>query len=328
MTDVTHWPLQTLAVVNQKGGCGKTTTAINLAGALVADGRINPVTGKPFRVLVIDTDPQGNSSKTFGVDIRTMPENGDGTIIEILADAKPAIDLAIPVEGRFDGRLSLIPAHQSLSGFAMQAETMVFMAASKGASFEDQQDMRQGMVDRLRESLKSVQDEFDICIFDTPPSLGFTLTAALRASDWFLVPLVCSDHCKDGVRDLMTTVNKIITRGNPRLKLFRALLGIYTNNKILHQQDREFYKAQFGDAFHSSVVTAGVRMEELPAHQKTIFEHAPDTEQAKQFATLADAFVEEVSGFLTLQAERQAKRQAQTTPAPVAELHQRAVGEV
>ncbi len=327
MTEITNWPLQTLSVVNQKGGVGKTATAVNLAGALVADGRINAVTGKPFKVLVIDTDPQGNSSKTFGVDIRTLPDNGDGTIIEILADAKPAIDLAKPVEGRFGGNLSLIPAHQSLSGFAMQAETMVFMAASKGASFEDQQDLRQEMVDRLRESLKSVQDEFDICIFDTPPSLGFTLTAALRASDWFLVPLVASDHCKDGVRDLMSTVSKIIARGNPRLKLFRALMGLYTNQKILHQQDRDFYQAQFADAFHSSVITAGVRMEELPAHQKTIFEHAPETDQAKQFASLADAFIEDVLGFLTLQAERQAKRLAQTAPQPVTEIHQQAVGE-
>ena len=127
MTHETRWPLQTLAVVNQKGGVGKTSSAINLAGDLARKG---------YRVVVVDCDPQGNTSKTFGVDIRTLPSNGDGSVIEVLADAKPAIDLAEPVEGRFDGRLSLIPAHQTLSGFAMQAETMVFMAASKGASLK------------------------------------------------------------------------------------------------------------------------------------------------------------------------------------------------
>ena len=143
-----------------------------------------------------------------------------------------------------------------------------------------------------------------------------------------MIPVTCSDYCKDGVRDLMTTVNKIITRGNPRLKLFRALLGMYDNRKILHQQDREFYKSQFGDAMYSGVITAGVRMEELPTHRLTISEHAPESDQAKQFDALAEEYIGEVNNFLALQAERQAKRQQQTTPQVVSEVHQPAVGEV
>jgi len=298
---------------------GKTTAATNLAAGLAMKG---------YRTCLVDTDPQGNSSKVCGVDIRSLPEDGTGSVIEIFADAKPAIDLVRSADERFEGRLSIIPAHQMLSGFALQAETMVFQAAAKGASFEDQQDMRQGMVDRLRESLKSMVGEFDACVFDTPPTLGFMLTAALRASDWLLVPLTCSDYCKDGVRDLMTTVNKIIARGNPRLKIFRAVLSLYDGRKILHQQDREFYRAQFGEALYSEGITAGVRVEELPTNKLSIFEHAPESDQARQYGALTDEYIKEVNTFLEMMAQRKAKRLQQTTPPPNQESQQHMAGEV
>lgn len=299
---MTHWPLQTIAVCNQKGGVAKTTTTINLAAGLARKG---------YRVCVIDNDAQRNSSSVLGVDIHALPEDGTGTVIEIYAEAKPAIDLAATVEGRFDGHLSIISSHQMISGFGMQAETQVFQAASRGASFEDQQDMRLEMIDRLRESIKTLAGEFDVCIIDTPPALGFMLTAALRASDWLLVPLTCNEHCKDGVRDLMTTVNKVIARGNPRLRLFRALVGMYDSRKVLHRQDLEFYKSQFTDKLHHTPIKHGVNMEELASRKLSIFEHDPSSDQARQFDELADGFIEEVERFLTVQAERQAKREQQ-----------------
>ncbi|MEO0851882.1 MAG: ParA family protein [Cyanobacteria bacterium J06648_11] len=298
---MTTWPLQTIAVANQKGGVGKTTTATNLACGLAHRG---------FRTCLIDNDAQRNASATLGVDTHALPDDGSGTVIEIYADATPASKLAIPVEGRFGGRLSVIPAHSTISGFDMQVETTVLQQAARGASFEDQQDMRQEMVDRLRESLKSLDGEFDAVVVDTPPSLGFMLTAALRAADWLLVPVTCSDFCKNGVRDLMSTVNKITARGNPRLKLFRAVLGMYDARKVLHQQDADFYKAQFGDGLHSTYISQSVRVEELAAHRLSIFEHAPDSEQARQFLDLTDAFIEDVEGLLTTARERQAKREA------------------
>lgn len=314
---MTRWPLQTLAVCNQKGGVGKTTTATNIACGLARKG---------YRVCLIDNDAQRNASSALGVDVQSLPEDGSGTVIEIYSDAAKAIDLVRTVEGRLDGNLSVIPAHQMISGFGMQAETMVFQAAAKGASFEDQQDMRQEMVDRLRESIKTLSGEFDACVIDTPPSLGFMLTAALRASDWLLIPLCCSDFCKDGVRDLMKTVNKVTARGNPRLRLFRAVLGMYDNRKVLHQEDRKWYAQQFGEALHPECISAGVRMEELPAHKLSIFEHAPDSDQARQFGNLTDEYIKEVDAFLEQLAQRKAAREAQLAQQRT-EPRQQAVGE-
>lgn len=314
-----RWPLQTLAVCNQKGGVGKTTTAVNMACGLAQKG---------YRVCLIDNDAQRNSSKALGIDIDALPEDASTTVIEIYADARPAIDLVQEVEGRFDGNLSVIPAHQTINGFAMQAETMVFQLAAKGASFEDQQDMRLEMVERLRESLKSLAGEFDVCVIDTPPSLGFMLTAALRASDWYIVPLICSEYCKDGVRDLMKTVGKVTSRGNPRLRFFKALLGAYDGRKTLHQQDRAFYETQFKEYLYPEPITHGVRMEELPSNKLSIFEHAPESDQAAQFSRFIDAFTAEVDSSIELQAQRQAKRELAAASQPAAaQPTQAAVGE-
>ena len=296
---MTSWPLQTIAVANQKGGVGKTTTAVNLACGLATRGR---------RVCLVDNDAQRNASASLGVDIHALPENGDGTVMEIYADAASAIDLARPVEGRFDGKLSVIPAHDTISGFELAMEASIL--AMRGASFEDQMDKRTEMANRLRESLKSLNGEFDAVVIDTPPSLGFWLTASLRAADWLLVPLVCSDYCKNGVQDLMNTVNKIMARGNPRLRLFRAVLGMFNPRTVLHQEDAAFYKAQFQDGLHPTFITHSVRVQELPSHHLSIFEHDPKSPQAAQFLDLTDAFIQEVENFLEIQRQRAEKRAA------------------
>jgi len=311
-----RWPLQIITCANQKGGVGKTTTSTNLAAGLALAG---------YHVCLVDTDQQRNATKTFGVNIDALLEQDPKTptVLDIYARKLPAIDAVRVIEGKFDGRLSIIPSHRSVGAVFTKLEVgLVHQAQDGGVSFEDQQDLRLEFAERLRESLKSLETRFDVAVIDTPPTLDFILSTALRAADWLVIPLVCAEYAKDGLRDLISTVQKVKERSNPRLKLLRAVVGDYDGRTVLHRDMVGDFKQTFGDKLSPNYITHGVRVEELPSHRLSIFEHAPGSEQAKQFTKLTDEVIGEIEAHLAKQRER-----ARQAPSVETQGAQVAVGE-
>ena len=296
---MTKWPMQVIACAMQKGGVGKTTTSINIAAALAQRG---------LRVCLVDVDGQLNTTRAMNIDFEEHTAAKKKTVLNIYAEALDAIDAVFPVEGRFDGRVSIIPGHKGLTSLFPKLEVgLMNQALEENLSYEDQEDMRREAADRLRESLKSLQGEFDAVVIDTPPALGFLLSTALRATDWLIIPMEPSELAVDGLRDLMMTVNKIKQRANPRLRLFRVLLGKFDGRKVLHRQIQEDLGVSFGDKLSQTAISFGVPVEELHSHKLSIFEHAPESVQAPQFIAIADELIEDVEAFLRRRAERMAE---------------------
>ena len=322
-----RWPLQVVAVSNQKGGVGKTTTAVNLATTLALRGR---------SVCLIDADQQRNASTGLGLNLDEDRFKELPTILDIYSRKSPASDLVyrFPSEDgfaadRFDGRLGLIPGHRGVGTVFTKIEIgLVGQTAdpTQGLSFEDAQEERLAFADRLRESLKSLDGVFDIVIIDTPPALDFILSTALRAANWLIIPLEASEYAKEGLRDLMATVEKV-KRGNPSLKLLRAVMGKYDGRKNIQRDHLEDYQATFGEKMARAVITEGARVEELPTLGLGIYEHAPQSDQARLFNELAKEVEEEIEAYLERQRQR-AKALTQPTLSDSPDSHgQAAVGE-
>ncbi len=332
-----RWPVQTIAVSNQKGGVGKTTTSVNIAATLAERG---------LKVVLIDVDQQRNATKALGVNIDELLEANSSTptVFDIYSRQLPAID-AIHQFGdaddetdadakgvdndtpRFGGNLVVIPGHRGVSTVFTKFEVGLVGRShdpTDGVTFEDSQDLRVEFADRLRESIKSLDGHYDVAVIDTPPALDFVLSSALRAANWLIIPLEANEYAKDGLRDLMGTVAKVKQRANPGLKLLRAVMGKFDSRKKIHQDFLTDYQETFGEKMSKVVVTLGARIEELPSNGLAIFEHAPASDQAKQFNALAEELELEIEAHLKRQRER-AKSKAMATPPETGQ--QLAVGE-
>nr|WP_297177847.1 AAA family ATPase [uncultured Agathobaculum sp.] len=242
-----------IAFANQKGGVGKTTTAINLAAALYERGK---------RMLLCDFDPQGNATSGFGVDPRTLKTSVYDLIVADDPDVKSAI-----VSTKW---VDLIGSNVNLAGAEMDLISM------------------EGRENRLKSVLDRVRDDYDYIFIDCPPSLGLLTLNCLCASDSFLVPLQCEYYALEGLSQLMATVRMVKKSMNRSLELEGVLLTMFDGRTNLSIQVVEEVKKHFPGEVYASVVPRNVRLSEAPSHGKPITDYDRMCRGAEAYLALAD----------------------------------------
>ncbi|MER3460710.1 MAG: sporulation initiation inhibitor Soj [candidate division GAL15 bacterium] len=246
-----------LAVANQKGGVGKTTTAVNL-GAYLARGR--------WRVLVVDLDPQGNATSGLGVH-RAYVRLSTYDCLLRGASLKQA---ALPTE--LEG-LDLLPSSLDLAG----AEVELVHAQPRET--------------RLREVLQPVQDRYDWILVDCPPSLGLLTVNALAAADGLLVPIQCEFYALEGLAWMLRTVELVRNTLNPRLHVALVVLTMYDPRANLSEQVAQEVRAHFPGRVAKTVIPRSVRLAEAPSHGKPILLYDPQSKGALAYEALAQDVV-------------------------------------
>ncbi len=246
-----------VAIVNQKGGVGKTTTAVNLTAGLGI---------KDKRVLLVDADPQGNSTSGFGISKK-----------EVLASAYDLITGKKPIEEvvlhtKFLG-VDLIPSSMNLAGAEIELSTM------------------EERTNRLKTALSFVREDYDYIFIDCPPSLGLITLNALSAADTFLVPLQCEFFALEGLSQLMATMRQVKRSFNPNLEIEGVLLTMYDGRLNLTQQVVSEIKKFFGKKLYSSVITRSVRLSEAPSFGLPIQYYDRKSKGANCYNALADEFI-------------------------------------
>lgn len=254
---VTVW-----GVVNQKGGVGKTTTAVNVAAGLAKMGQ---------RVLLIDADPQGNATSGLGVEKSHIK----ATLLDVFQQVIDAPDGAeIPEAAilRPQDNLHLIPATLDLAG----AEPVLLNAVGKELI--------------LRDALATLSGQYDWIIIDAPPSLGILTINILAASDGVLVPMQCEFYALEGLSQLIKTIDVVRRRINPKLEIAKVLLTMYDPRNKLTQQVAEEVSAFFGEKVAKVAIPRNVRLSEAPGFGTPAVELFPDSKGAEAYMK----FVEEV----------------------------------
>lgn len=257
MSDPTRCKLpHILAVANQKGGVGKTTTAINLAAALVERGA---------RVLLVDLDPQGNASTGLGV----LPADRLKTTSDLLLDEIPIADVIVPTE---TSGLLLCPANADLSSADME------LVANEKRSFL--------LHDALREP--SIDDyAFDFIMIDCPPSLSLLTVNALVASHAVLVPLQTEFFALEGLSQLMLTVREVRQSANPALRIEGVVLTMHDARNRLSQQVEADARANLGDLVFKTVIPRNVRVSEAPSYAQPVLSYDSASKGAEAYRALA-----------------------------------------
>ncbi|MBX9897753.1 MAG: ParA family protein [Qipengyuania sp.] len=222
----------TVAVANQKGGVGKTTTAINIATAMAATG---------WRTLLLDLDPQGNASTGLGIPSADRDISSYDLLIEGNSLAQIARATSIP-------GLDIVPATQDLSGAEVEL-----------VSAEDR-------AQRLRQAIRSGGSRHDICFIDCPPSLGLLTLNALTAADTLLVPLQCEFFALEGLSQLLQTVERVQQRFNPDLGIVGVVLTMFDRRNRLTDQVADDVRDCLGALVFDAVIPRNVRLSEAPSH--------------------------------------------------------------
>ncbi len=247
---------RTIAVSNQKGGVGKTTTTINLGAALVASGK---------RVLLIDLDPQGNASTGLGL----MPEDREVTSYEVLVEDLPAEDAiyATEIEG-----LSIIPATVDLSSADIE------LMANEKRSF------------LLQDALRTVQasSHYDYILIDCPPSLNLLTVNAMVASDSVLVPLQSEFFALEGLSQLMLTIREIRTTANKNLRIEGVVLTMFDKRNNLSQQVEADARENLGELVFKTMIPRNVRLSEAPSFSMPVLQYDPSSAGSAAYRALAE----------------------------------------
>ena len=240
---------RSIAVFNQKGGVGKTTTVINLADALANKGH---------RVLILDLDPQGNA--TSGLNIEKDREE---MIYDYLLGAEG--DFAVQVKEN----LSIIPSGAGLAGIEIE--------------FARRDDWQTVLKDRIADL-----EDYDYIVMDCPPSLGILSILALTAADGILIPVQCEYYALEGLSQLMESIQLVRGGFNPDLEIEGVLLTMYDGRTNLSMQVVEEVKNYFKDAVFSTVIPRNVRLAEAPSYGMSIMDYDKNSRGAKAYASLAD----------------------------------------
>lgn len=247
-----------IAVFNQKGGVGKTTTNVNLSACVAVRGR---------KVLVVDIDPQGNTTSGLGIDKKELKK----TIYDVLIGAAKAEEVITQTAVE---NLSIIPSSVQLAGAEIEL-----------TGFEEREKM-------LKKALEGIRDEYQYVFIDCPPSLGLLTINALTAADSVLIPIQCEYYALEGVSQLMNTI-WLVQRGlNPDLKVEGVVLSMFDGRTNLSIQVVDEVKRYFKGMVYTTIIPRNVRLAEAPSFGVPILMYDPKSKGAEAYEELADEFIE------------------------------------
>ena len=241
-----------IAIANQKGGVGKTTTSVNLAACLGA---------KKKKVLLVDCDPQGNASSGYGIDKSALEQ----TIYHVLIDGTDIREVIQHTEFKVD----VLPANIELAG----AEVELVAAISRET--------------RLKKALDQVAGDYDYIIIDCPPSLGLLTLNSLAAADSVLMPIQCEFYALEGVSQLMNTIDLVRNNLNDKLEVEGVVMTMYDSRTRLAEQVVAEVRENFGDAVYKTMIPRNVRLSEAPSYGQPIIYYDKSSKGAEVYLKLA-----------------------------------------
>lgn len=245
------------AVVNQKGGVGKTTTAVNVAACAAEEGE---------RVLLVDTDPQGNATSGVGV----IKSELESCLYDVLINEESIENVIIPT---CMPHLDLVPARIDLAG--ADIELMSVMSRET----------------KLKSALEQVRDRYSLIIIDCPPSLGLLTINVLTAADYVILPIQCEYYALEGISQLLRTVELVRQHLNPNLEVAKVLLTMYDYRTNLSQQVVSEVRTFFSDKVSEVLVPRNVRLSEAPSHGLPIISYDPKSKGAEAYRRFAQEVV-------------------------------------
>lgn len=245
---------KTIAVVNQKGGVGKTTTAVNLTAALKEQG---------LKVLLCDFDPQSNATSGFGIDKRSVKKS----IYDVIINNTPVQEAIISTKYG-----DVLPSTADLAGAAIELIS---------TEYREHQ---------LQKSLEAVKDQYDVILIDCPPSLEMLTLNSLAAADSILVPVQCEYYALEGLSDLMSTLRMVKRKINPKLEIFAVALTMYDGRTNFSSQVAQEVRRHFPGKVFATAIPRNIRLAEAPSHGIPVTAYDRSSRGAKAYLQMAEEF--------------------------------------
>ena len=242
-----------IAIMNQKGGVGKTTTAINLAAALCE---------KKFNVLIVDFDPQGNTTSGLGIDKNSL----EASVYDSILNDVSASDLVVETSTK---GVSILPSTIQLAG----AEVELVSALAREM--------------RLRDAIEPIKDIYDFIFIDCPPSLGILTINALVACDSLIIPIQCEFYALEGVTKLLESMKLVKSRLNPQLEIFGVVMTMFDSRTLLSKQVVDEVQNYFGNKMFETKIPRNVRVSEAPSFGMSVLEYDTNSRGAQAYRELA-----------------------------------------